>query len=159
MDFDEININQLTESENANQLIESEDTNQLLDKDSNKCSYEKIIELLGLNININYPLKIIQMGIIELHTKVETQYLNANRYSKNLLFRKDNISIKLEGILFNNFFRSFSQIQLYRVLLRQYRHFKYNKIINVVDKKEQKKDIMGFNYDNPRWVQLDSILI
>ena len=32
-----------------------------------------------------------------------------------------------------------------------------NKIINVIDRKDDNKDVIGFNYDNPRWNNSDII--
>jgi hypothetical protein len=47
-------------------------------------------------------------------------------------------------------------MQVYRSIARMYRHYRYNKIINIVDRKEDKKDAIGFNYENPRWNTLDT---
>jgi len=144
-EFEESNINQLVDTENVSE---------------SKSAYEQIIDILGLNININYPLKIIQNGIIELHTINEKPNSNITKYSRCILFRKDPLSRKLENILFGygiGYMRN--QIQIYRSINRLHRNFKYEKIINVVDRKEQKKDTLGFNYDNPRWTPLESIFI
>ena len=142
--------------ENVNITSDQESTN--VDK---KNAWENIINLLGLNININYPLKTIQLGLIEIYLQV-TDKASRGRYTRNLKFKDDSTAKKLELEIFGpNSYSPYSQIQLYRGLLRIYRHYKYSNIINIVDIKtnKNKKDVMGFNYDNPRWVTLESVYI
>jgi hypothetical protein len=131
-------------------------TNENINNISNENIWEKIIKLLGLNNNINYPIKTIQAGLSEIYLiKTNNQY---GRYTKNYKFKDDLISKELEKYIFGNqSYSPYSQIQMFRSLLRLNRNHKYNNIVNIVDikNKNNKKDILGFNYDNPRWISLD----
>jgi hypothetical protein len=142
LDIDE-NINNIS-NENINNISNENNT------------WEKIIQILGLNNNINYPIKTIQAGLFEIYlTKINN---NLGRYTKNFKFKDDSISKELEKYICGPHpYSPYSQIQIFRHLLRLYRNHKYSNIVNIVDvkNKNNKKDVMGFNYDNPRWNSLD----
>jgi hypothetical protein len=142
--------------DNEEQDMNDNITNENINNISNENIWEKIIKLLGLNNNINYPVKTIQTGLSEIYlVKTSNQY---GRYTKNYKFKDDPISKELEKYIFGNqSYSPYSQMQLFRSLLRLYRNHKYNNIVNIVDinNKINKKDVMGFNYDNPRWNSLD----
>ena len=147
-------INDLEENIINNNIIII--NNNINNNNNNKeNSWINILNLLGL-YNMNYPLKNIQNGIVEMHIE-KTNSNHSSRYSRNLKFKDDNISKKLEEGLFNKHsYPPYSQVQIYRQLTRIYRHYKYDKIINVVDRKEDKKDAIGFSNDNPRWNALET---
>ena len=144
-----------------NENIEHDEN--IINSDPNKNSYEQLINLMGLNININYPIKIIQNSIIEMYMNSHSKNISS-KYSRYLSFRNDQTSKKIKKIIFNiadnNIFNhSYNVMSIHRQITRMYRNYKYNNIVNVVDRKEIKNDTLGFNYDNPRWVTLDSVFI
>jgi hypothetical protein len=133
--------------------INNINNNIIINKNNNISSWDLLIKELGL-YNLNYPLKVIQNGIFEMHLiKNNPSY---NRYSRNFKFKDDVISKKIETIIFNDSFTVYSYMQIYRALTRMYRHHKYNNIINIVDRKEDKSNSIGFNYENPRWNTLNN---
>jgi len=144
-----------------NENIEHDEN--IINSDPNKNSYEQLINLMGLNININYPIKIIQNSIIEMYMNSHSKNI-PSKYSRYLSFRNDQTSKKIKKIIFNiddnnDFNHSYNLMSIQRQITRMYRNYKYNNIVNVVDRKEIKNDTLGFNYDNPRWVTLDSVFI
>jgi hypothetical protein len=150
-----INDNEI--EENINNIINNNNNNNnniIINKNiNNNSSWDLLIKELGL-YNINYPLKVIQNGIFEIHLiKTGTSY---SRYSRNFKFKNDVISKKIETIIFNDSFSVYSHMQIYRALARMYRHHKYNSIVNIVDRKVDKSNSIGFNYENPRWNTLNS---
>jgi hypothetical protein len=120
----------------------------------NENQWESLLNELGLYV-MNYPMKFILTGILEMHiSKTSSSY---GRYCRNIKFKDDNISKKIENILFGEYtYPPYSHMQVYRSIARMYRHYRYNKIINIVDRKEDKKDAIGFNYENPRWNTLET---
>jgi hypothetical protein len=137
-------------NDELNNNIEIEENNII---NKNNSTMDLLIKELGL-YNLNYPLKVIKDGIFELHLIKTTS--STSRYSRNYKFKEDEISKKIETIIFNNSFTVYSYMQIYRELGRIYRHHKYNNIINIVDRKEDKNNSIGFNYENPRWNTLNS---
>ena len=132
-------------------------------QNSNKSSYEKVLDIIGLNININYPDNIIINGIIDMHMIIKPS-INPNsisynsKYSKIYIFRNDKYSKKLEYILFdqNGGYTSFANIA--RNYKRISRNYRYNKVVNKIDKTVV-QNTLGFNYSNPRWNNLLSDVI
>jgi len=160
VDFDDINIinNQnIINDDNINDEIENE---FVINNENNR--FLDIIILLGLNPKINYPLKIIQQGIIEMcMIKQNSNY--HNKFSKVYKFRDDSISKKICEIMYNtNINYQLSIMSVGSCIRRMYRHYKYTKIVSNVDDNKIKNVIpetLGFNYDNPRWKPLDSLFI
>ena len=163
-------INEVSET-NENILINNEDNT---DTDINNDiipRYEIILELLGLNKNINYPQSIILDGIIEMHTikNKESQYNNYSRYARIYKFKNDKISKKIEKCIFSSTDLLFSYMSISRNIKRCFRTYTYNKIANKVlsntiknidnDKNYNNELILGFNYHNPRWNTLTSYVI
>jgi hypothetical protein len=153
----------ITDNENLNEeLINENQTNEIVDysENANKNDiYETIINLLGLNIKINYPLKNITDGLIEMHM-INNQKGSYSKYSKSLIFRNDPVSMKIKNILFVNNIPNFSYRVIQHRLLRAYRHYKYDKIMNINEpKKESKMEVLGFSNDNPRWSPLESLYL
>ena len=115
-------------------------------------TYINIIDALGLNINITYPLNMIVNTIIELHvTPLKTN--NFSKYARNYTFKSDQYSKKLEKNIGGHGGMLFSYKIISRAIVRSYRHYKYNSIVNNV-KPSIKNEIIGFNYDNPCWNML-----
>jgi hypothetical protein len=77
MDF-EMNLD--TETENNINIIEDND-NIIIENNKNKSEYQDryitLLETLGLNVNIEYPIKFIFQIIIELHT-IKISSVNIN---------------------------------------------------------------------------------
>ena len=122
--------------------------------------YVEIIKLMGLNENINYPINIIFNGIVELNTI--NNNANSNKYQRNIHFRSDLVSEKIFKHLFGtSHIHPVSHVNIVRTLKRLQRQYKYNTVIktdnnNIVCKNT---NTLGFNYDNLRWVQLESYII
>lgn len=151
-----ITIDDLEENINNNNIIINNNINNK-NKNNNENQWESLLTELGLYV-MNYPMKIIHNGILEIHI-IKTS-ISYSRYSRNIKFKDDPISKKIENILFGEYtYAPYSHMQLYRAISRMYRHYRYNKIINIVDRKEDKKDAIGFNYENPRWNTLETELI
>jgi hypothetical protein len=145
MDFI-IDENDIDLNEETNNII----TNNNININNQQDLWKNLLNELGLNPSIDYPIKIIFNGIIEMHIIRSSN--NSNKFTRNLKFRDDQISKSVEKTIFNQFtYSPYSSGQLYRQVVRMYRHYRYNKIINIVDRKEDHKDVVGFNYDNPRW--------
>jgi hypothetical protein len=151
-----------SDEENMNILVQEDEQN----KDNllfNLDSWEELINLIGLNKNINYPLKVVYTGIYEMHLSRTTNY--SSNYSRNLIFKSDPISLKIKKILFgsnNELYISISTHVIMRRLKSIYRNYKYNNIINIIDyniNKEVKNNTLGFNYDNLRWSSLDTLAL
>jgi len=137
----ETNILSSNELSNENNQIDTSDR------------YIKLIDALGLNINIVYPIRIILSSIKEIHTIKEKTNKDSN-YSAIYRFKLDYHSKKICDI-FSFYSNLFSINHLSSELHRMYRQYKYNKIMNnpyVIDKPNQ---IIGFNYTNPHWSSAD----
>ena len=122
--------------------------------------YENIIILLGLNPKINYPLKIIQQGIIDMC--MFNTHNNTNKYSRTYKFRDDSTSKKICEILYGSTINCVSIMGIGSRIRNIYRHYKYTKIVLNIDNNKTKSSVpetLGFNYDNPRWKPLDSLFI
>ena len=69
-----------TETENNINIIEDND-NIIIENNKNKSEYQDryitLLETLGLNVNIEYPIKFIFQIIIELHT-IKISSVNIN---------------------------------------------------------------------------------
>jgi len=149
-----------SDEENMNILIQEPDSSNIKNTED---SWEELINLIGLNKNINYPLKVVYTGIYEMHLSRTTNYVS--NYSRNLKFKTDPISIKIKNILFGQHHDLYIDISTHVIMRRLksiYRNYKYNNIINIIDyniKKEVKNDTLGFNYDNLRWSSLDTFSI
>jgi len=145
-------IDQHNENIDIDDGDELDNNNNTLEIDNNN-SWELLLNELGLYV-MNYPLKLIKNGILELHT-FKTSTVNS-KYYKNIKFKDDQISKKIESILFGeHLYPPYSHMQLYHIINRSYRRYRYNKRMNIIDSNKDKKDIIGFNYDNPRWNTLD----
>lgn len=149
--MDSFNIDHDENNENDNIMINDE--NEVITNHKNNM-WENIINQLGLNININYPVKTIENGIYEIHC----QRLNTNtsKYTKNIKFKDDKISKTIETHIFGQHsYAPYNLKQFHRSLNNLYRHHKYDNIVNIIDKNDNKKDVLGFNYKNPRWEPLN----
>ena len=156
--MEDLNFAEETET-NENIIINETNENIIIDKNINSSTIEQIMDLLGLNINIDYPIRIILNGLVEMHTIDDSK--NNGKYARKLMFRNDAISQKIKVLLFgNNMNTMVSIIHVSRYLTRAYRNHKYNKIINITDAKSQiKNDVIGFSNDDPRWVPLESFYL
>jgi len=157
INFNEENINTNEENININNnenIIININNNENNNKNNR---YENIIELMGLNSNIDYPLKIIIEGIVEMHMIKTTENKINSMYSRVYRFKEDEISTKICDILFGHVVINVSKMSIGRNIRRLYRNNKYNKIIMNVDNKQT--ETLGFNYDNPRWSQLESFIL
>ena len=146
--------------ENINQIV-TDNTEKI--NNNNDDRYLKLIKLLDLNENINYPHNILVDGIIQLHTTRLTQQNYHSKFVRNITFKKDEISKKINDFLFGyDMNNSVSYVNISRQLRRIYRHYKYNKIVVNIDNNKnnniinnENNTLLGFNYQNPRWSNLD----
>jgi len=157
MDNDEEIINNMNIT--ADEDIIYEDFNQ---KETNR--YVNIIYILGLNIYIDYPIKVLTDGIIELHTThVPDNNIVYSYYAHIYKFKENKLSQKLKSQLFGDvqYRTKYSYKDIKNMITNTYKLYRYNTIIN---NKTIKKDStntqtinkLGFNYEYSRWVPLTS---
>ena len=131
---------------------------------SDTSSYESIIKLLGLNININYPINILADGIKQMYMKSTwSEHSHISKYSKCYFFPNNVIAKKLQHYILG-YTKDHSVISYQMLLInlkRIYRQYKYNTIVSSIDNNDNKikENNIGFNYNNPRWNKLESIII
>ena len=158
LDFDEESNNNI-----INDIDIDDDKTLILDENTedNKYRgylfnrYENIIKLLGLNININYPLTIIIQGIIDIHL---IKIREGNKYARIYKFRENSISVKLANIITYDKDTVISLMTLEKNIRRIYRHYKLSIISNIVNDKVI-NEVIGFNYKNLRWSALESNIL
>ena len=158
LDFDEESNNNI-----INDIDIDDDKTVILDEnaENNKYRgylfnrYENIIKLLGLNIKINYPLKIIIQGIIDIHL---IKIREGNKYARIYKFRENSISVKLANIITYDKDTIISLMTIEKNIRRIYRHYKLSIISNIVNDKVINK-VIGFNYKNLRWSALESNIL
>ena len=127
--------------------------NSYLD-DNSKNRYENIIDIIGLNINIDYPINILLDGIIQLHT---TGYSG-----KPVKFNNNNLSKKLECLLFDKPYigKNHTYAEIKRRLISAYKYYKFNTVINNKFLNNNSKTYnlpnLGFNFEYSRWIPLQS---
>jgi alpha-D-ribose 1-methylphosphonate 5-triphosphate diphosphatase PhnM len=133
---------------------EQEETNENIEvqnlHDNKNYRYLNIIKLLGLNEKINYPHNIIISGIIEMHTDTHGPHMYIR---KTMVFKNNSVSKQISENLFGGSpTNSVSYMSISRQIKRLYRQYKYENmnIHNMID------EILGFNYENPRWIPLES---
>jgi hypothetical protein len=153
------------ESKFKNTNIEFDDDTETLDLTKEYDNYNNVMNVLGLNAEINYPIRVLADAIVELHLvqKTDTQKQNMN-YGRIYEFRKNKLSILLKNNLFPPSTSSTSYgISYYDVknkLKQLIRTHKYNiitdsiNILNNAGLAKPIKEVIGFNFNNPRWVAL-----
>jgi len=125
--------------------------------------YKTIIETLGLNININYPINVLTDAIIELHSINKN---NNNNYiahhTRCFQFKTNSLSNKIKANLsghgyLNNYF---SKKDIKYALRSIFHKYKYDIKVNNLEEKiiltQHQEPMIGFNYNNPRWNTLSS---
>jgi len=161
LDFDEEsnnninNINNIDDTDDDKTLILDENTEDNKYRGYLFNRYENIIKLLGLNININYPLKIIIQGIVDMHLIKSRE---GNRYARIYKFRDNNISYKLANIIAYSKDTLISLFTLEKTIRRINRHYKLSSINNEINDKVI-NEVVGFNYKNLRWSALESNIL
>ena len=130
--------------------------------------YNTIIETLGLNININYPINVLTEAIIELHAINNNNNNNNNvsRYIRCFQFKNNPLSNKIKNNLTAHIYNNrFSKKDVKYALKSLLHKLKYDKVISNIDEKEKvtltqyQEPMIGFNYNNPRWNTLLSYTI
>ena len=153
-------INDINENNVINNINDTSDVNNYIDQSTR---YENIIQLLGLNISIDYPIKIIIEGIIDMHIIKPGNISNrVGRYARIYKFRDNNISKKLSlNIMGDMDAGNFSTMTILHSLKRIHRQYKYNKMVVKIDDTTNNTIVesKGFNNENPRWTKLTSIFI
>jgi hypothetical protein len=149
------NINDIDDTDDDKTLILDENTEDNKYRGYLFNRYENIIKLLGLNININYPLKIIIQGIVDMHLIKSRE---GNRYARIYKFRDNNISYKLANIIAYSKDTLISLFTLEKSIRRIYRHYKLSSINNEINDKVI-NEVVGFNYKNLRWTALESNIL
>ena len=61
--------------------------------------YNTIIETLGLNININYPINVLTEAIIELHAIKNNNNNNVSHFTRCFQFKNNPLSNKIKNNL------------------------------------------------------------
>ena len=152
MDFDfELNSDPLNEIESNINIIEDQK------KTENQDRFITLIETLGLNVNIVYPINFIRQIIVELHLSSKKN-TNITRFSRIYKFKDDNYSKKIRDILNIDEIMYISINLIDRVLRRLYRHYRWN-LYESKDKTNLSNIIIGFNYMNPCWNSLETLII
>jgi hypothetical protein len=144
-DIDE--IDEIYDINQINDIINSSD-NEIY---NSKCRYENIINILGLNLNIDYPINVLIDGVIQLHTTV----LGEKIYK----FNNNKLSKKVEYLLFDKYYigKNHTYIKIKNKIKDAYKYYKFNVIINNKTVKNNKKSIiLGFNHEYSRWIPLQS---
>ncbi len=169
-------INNFIINNNDNNLFGNETIeidNQVKDDEKTKNNdnlqrYEKLMKYLGLNININYPTKILVEGIIELTMININKQTTIQRYSRCYKFRDDEVSKSVQNVLIGrySYYDTYSYNLIARELKKIIKMYKMDKIANMMDKIDKNTDLIkkidetiGFNYNNPRWTSLKSMII
>ena len=152
--------------ENLNQNIFTEENPSTTIVESQR--YNTIIETLGLNININYPINVLTEAIIELHAINNNNNNNNNvsRYIRCFQFKNNPLSNKIKNNLTAHIYNhNFSKKDIKYALKSLLHKVKYDKVISGIDDKEKviltqyQEPMIGFNYNNPRWNTLSSYTI
>jgi len=168
-----INDFEVTDSESNIKIIEQLDMENLekitlKDTDSDYIRYSNIINALGLNIDINYPIQVLVVAIVEMHL-IPTDEDKKSYIYKALVFKNNKISNIIKSNLMPHKSQGLTTSQEIKYALKRLiRNYKYsmvldktiitnNTIINNINNSNIIKsgsEIMGFNYNNPRWVPL-----
>jgi hypothetical protein len=147
--------------------IESGDDADTEDSSKEVDKYNNLMNILGLNTKINYPLRVLADAIVELHLvqKADIQKSNMN-YGRIYNFRKNKLSFMIKNILFfeQNMNYGISYYDIKCGLKRLIRTHKYNIITdsfntNNAGLDKPIKDVIGFNFNNPRWIGLYDYII
>jgi hypothetical protein len=145
-----------------NTNIEFDEDTETLDLAKESDNYNNVMNILGLNTEINYPIRVLADAIVELHLvqKTDTQKQNIN-YGRIYDFRKNKLSILLKNNLFSgaNMNYGISYYDVKNKLKQLIRTRKYNIITNSINILNNAglakiKEVIGFNFNNPRWVAL-----
>ena len=99
--------------------------------------YNTIIETLGLNININYPINVLTEAIIELHTINNNNNNNVSHYIRCFQFKNNPLSNKIKANLSVHMNNRFSKKDVKYALRSLLHKLKYDKVISNIDEKEK----------------------
>jgi hypothetical protein len=147
--------------ENLNQNVEENTTPTIVENQR----YNTIIETLGLNSNIDYSINALTDAIIEMHTNNKN---NNNNYiahhTRCFQFKTNSLSNKIKtNLVANGYLSNFFSKKDIKYALRSLLHkYNYDKIISSIDENEKviltqhQEQMIGFNYNNPRWNTLSS---
>ena len=145
-----------------NTNIESGEDTETLDLTKESVNYNNVMNILGLNAEINYPIRVLVDAIIELHLVINTNQKLNMKYGRIYDFRKNKLSTLLKNNLFSGTSMNYG-ISYYDVknrLKQLIRTHKYNiitdsiNILNNAGLAKPIKEVIGFNFNNPRWVAL-----
>jgi hypothetical protein len=143
-----------------NNIIDSNiliNTELSVNNESTNDRYLNILDALGLNTSISYPLKMIIQTIIELHVETQNGKTNYSRYARIFKFKTDVYSTKIKENFGETYGQFISYQQISRNITRMYRNYTYNNTINLLknnvnkNQPDNKNQIIGFNYENPCW--------
>jgi hypothetical protein len=146
--------------ENLNQHIFIEENTSTPIVESQR--YNTIIETLGLNININYPINVLTDAIIEMHTINKNNNNNyVAHYTRCFQWKNNSLSNKIKSNLVA-LSHNFSKKDVKYALKSLLHKLKYDKVVSGYDEKEKliiseyQEPMTGFNYNYPRWNTLSS---
>jgi hypothetical protein len=172
LNIEDMNNNIINQNNIINDMIIQDDiNNNIIDNnilintelsvnnESTNDRYLNILDALGLNTSISYPLKMIVDTIIELHVETQNGKTNSSRYARVYKFKNDVYSTKIKENIGETFGQYMSYQQISRNLIRIYRNYTYNNTVNLLKINENKNQIIGFNYENPCWNQYEITVI
>jgi len=146
--------------ENLNQNVFIEENTSTPIVESQR--YNTIIETLGLNININYPINVLTDAIIEIHTINKNNNNNyVAHYTRCFQFKTNSLSNKIKSNL-GGLGYNFSKKDVKYALKSLLHKLKYDKVVSGYDEKEKiiltqhQEQMLGFNNNYPRWNTLSS---
>lgn len=151
------------ESKFKNTNIEFSEDTETLDLTKEYDNYNNVMNILGLNAEINYPIRVLTDAIVESHLVMTTDIQKQNmNYGRIYDFRKNKLSILLKNNLFSgaNMNYGISYYDVKNKLRQLIRTRKYNiitdsiNILNNAGLTKPIKEVIGFNYNNPRWIAL-----
>ena len=123
--------------------------------------YYNILNTLGLNININYPLNVLIEAIFQIHIISESTYMR----SRNWEFKNNKLSNIIKMNLYPEIYKNrkyTSYLEVKRILKIIIRNYKYSMVLDNLNTENKmnnniimpKQEIIGFNFNNPRWAPL-----
>jgi hypothetical protein len=124
----------------------------MLNNENDVDRYIRLINILGLNTNITYPIRMIANSICESYMVSDNLGKSTSNYYRGYQFKKDEYSTKIRNILdFRDCVTKISLIALTTKIRRIYSYYRYNLISNQRDSASNSMDIVGFNHKYSGW--------
>jgi hypothetical protein len=120
--------------------------------------YIRLINVLGLNINITYPIHMIESTICESYMITDIPLKNVSYRYKCYQFKKDEYSLKIKDILDLSGSTKIPRALLAKKIRRVYSYYRYN-LIKQKDDTSNSIEIVGFNYKYSGWNSSENLII